>query len=229
MDYKKWISDTDAFVREFARKHPKARTAVEVKQPATTREIHAVESETRTRIPKPLKSFIETASSGVYFGATYTPATEDALSAFRTLIGKHYYKQFSMGTDGLLHLEHIPHQLERCNNTVENWLDYGVQPALLPKRPFPIIDIANGDNIAVDLAVNEGQSEVFLLSHEDEASPKTVIAKDFDSFLLSWQAVLYVDPSYAEFEWFIDRKGHKLSPAGPPTIAALTEFMSTHP
>lgn len=228
MNYAQWINEAREFVRDFGKLHPESRATVEIEPPASSGLVEQIEHTIGEPIPAKLKEFITTASASAMFWATYLPPTPTALKEFQDLFDEHR-SQFSIGADGFLHAQYLAQNLEACRDCVDNWIEYGIDASQLPKRAFPVFNLGNGDHIVVDSAIALGDSEVFLLSHDDNESPVTVLSPNFDEFLIAWQSIMYANPSFSEFLFFIDHERHTLSPTGPVSVAVLQRIMSTYP
>ena len=213
MDYQAWVERAKQFIGDFRRSHPTMKAGAEFGPPATPERIAEVEAVIGRPLHRQYRAFLLTASGDCDFRYWWKPTTEAqaeaSKSAFDTV-------DIPGGLESFANLAYMERDFPITRELAEGEA-WGDEPFC--RNPLPIGIIGNGDEIAIDL----DSDVVVYLAHDDVSY---VLARDFDSFLASWEAICFLDPGLTlPFDRFVDKEGGGINSSDRPDLRRLREIL----
>lgn len=183
-DFASWVTRLEEFLQSLQDNDSNGSMTFERNAPASDDEIWFVEKQIGMELPASLRRWL----SGVSSSLSFSYSREVDVLAEQEASGQLNLQTTAEGAEGILNVRHLAGEFENAKSIIPFVSKYGIDDAPKPEHPLPLMCLGNGDYVAVDLAVNGGESAVLYLSHEEQSYK---VASSWCDFLDRWEKARY--------------------------------------
>jgi len=195
-DYSRWIDDLVRFKALIEALPGDKDVTLKVKPGASESRMAKLDSDLSAELPKSIKSFLRTGSSGMEFRYYWQPSGERASIVSGLFPGK---DAIFGGGGWICNIDELV-----VNRSIA--LDFGSdfkaefpEEGALWSRSFPFFELSNGDMLGLYAGENHSDDEtewpVAFLDH-DGCGHSRIIESSFDEFMQAWAHLCYISPHH---------------------------------
>lgn len=196
MDYVAWLSRVKAFT-DALKTCKGCEVLCDMAPPLGVEAFKNLQHELRLAVPRAVKDFLLQGSASCFFKYSLPIGTNTALPGSLDFLNE------TLDGGGLLCPAHkLADYLSDAHAwATDTWIADYPEDQSFWLNSLPILEVGNGDYLAVRADKEQDDPPVVYLSHEDESR---VVAPSFTTFLQVWEALCYIHPDLALLDPFID-------------------------
>lgn len=195
MDYSAWVSRVQAFTERM--KTSGVEVVCDIAPPVTAETMSRLKAELRLPVPYAVEHFLLEGSASCFFNYSLPLESKTPLPSGLDFLDK--------AVSGGAHLCPDQKMAEYLNEAyawaTDTWIAEYPEDQSFWLNSLPILEVGNGDYLAVHADQHKDDPPVVYLCHEDESR---VIAPSFTAFLQAWERLCYIHPDLAVLDPFID-------------------------
>jgi hypothetical protein len=229
IDYSRWLSRAEAFVRGLDYLPGKWGVSIAVEPPLTASAADELGRTLPLGLPSPLYNLYTTGSAS--YRCTYHWSPDKAYLPLVEQVFPHQYSLY--GGARFISAAELPDR----QASVRSWATEWDAPADAPPRPgwelwhqaIPFLAVGNGDYLALQVSNGTDKQPVLYLSHDagggDDERTAFEISPSLEQFLADWETLCYVGPEIWLLGEFLANEGKGLLQVNQPKTNLWREVM----